>query len=243
MFFSFFSEQNGNISYFMKSNQNSTAANNCQLNSYWCTWSFLFVDVKKKMSNCEFSIFDVADLTSCLIGCCCGEKVVVTEENVSCRGQIYLVRVFIYLTITTAEFATEVFTFGNDTNRTFLDVQSYKDGIISPHLFYCYVVTIVELVLILLVMCFCCWKFSKVCKTCYRYWIMIYVFKILMLMLDVTLLMFSILLTLWYGGDFLEISSLSKAFVSVIFLIKCVDVIVDILFIFKGFLACVGCYG
>lgn len=193
------------------------------------------------MSNCDFSIFDVVDLTSWLIGCCCGEEVVVTEENVSCRGQIYLVRVFIYLIMNTVEFSTEVLTFDNGTNQTFLG--AYQEGIISPYLFYCFVVIIVELVLILSIMCFCCWKFSKVCKTCYRYWIMIYIFKILMLMLDVVILMFSILLTLFYGGDFIEISSLSKAFVSIIFLIKCVDVIFDILFIIKDFFRCVGCYG
>lgn len=194
------------------------------------------------MSDC--SIFDVADVTSYLLAllCCC-TKYRVTENDFGLLGGIFLVRVFVGLVMTTAEFLAEVLTFRNETNQTFLE--AYHDGIISAHLFHCYILFIVINGLILLAMLLFCLKLSKLCKNSTGYWRMVYIFKIPMFMLDVTMFLFCLLLTFFYGGELIEIdtSSISKTVVSIIFLIKCGDLFLDLLFIIKDFLSCVGCCG
>lgn len=193
------------------------------------------------MSDC--SIFDVVDVTSYLLALlfCC-TKVRVTENNVGLLGGIFLIRVFIGLIMSTAEFLAEILTFRNETNQTFFD--AYQDGLISAHLFHCYILFFVVMGLICFAMMLTFCKFSKL-KNSTGYWRMIYIFKIPMFMLDVTMFLFCLLLTLFYGGELIEISasSISKTVVSIIFLIKCVDLFLDLLFIIKDFLSCVGCCG
>lgn len=64
------------------------------------------------------------------------------------------------------------------------------------------------------------------------YWIMMTIMKIAMLILDITMFLFTLFLSLYSGDTIVDLSNSTSTFklaVSIIFLIQCVDIFLDII--------------
>lgn len=192
----------------------------------------------------EFNVFDIADVTTILISvfccccgcCCCGCScggMTITDTNACCLGVLYCFRVFIGLLVVSVEFSVENLIFKNETNQTI--PAAYHDEVISINIYLSYIFVITEMALI--AFCFIMFCCCTIAETKKGYWTMVSVLKVLMLILDVTMFLFSLFLSLFAGDTIIDFSNSItslKTVVSIIFLIQCGDIILDIIFTFRN---------
>lgn len=189
----------------------------------------------------EFNFFDIADVTTILISlcccrcCCCCGGMTITDTNACCLGALYCFRVFIGLLVVSVEFSVENLIFKNETNQTI--PAAYHDELISINIYLSYIFVITEIALITLCFIMFCCCTCTIAETRKGYWTMVTVLKVLMLLLDVTMFLFSLFLSLYAGDTLIDFSNSIaslKTVVSIIFLIQCGDIILDIIFTFRN---------
>lgn len=186
---------------------------------------------------CELSIWDIADIASIFVRYCCYCRCrgchTSTNTNWELLAKIYCVRIYVGIILTSIEFGSENGSFIREYNQTI--PEAFHDGLINANTYNSFIVVILTICILLVVsVCHLCLLNSNFNSTENRYWVMVFVYKVISFVMDFNVMIFTVFLGLSIGDKVIDLSTTGlKSLITVIFFIKILDMILDLLFMFK----------